>query len=51
MEQYKDNYNIENKCVAFLVTIKHEQGEKIMFRVNNIKELWKEIKHFAVVYK
>ena len=51
VEQYQDDIGIENKCVAFLVIIEHGQGKKTMFRANNEKELWKEIKHFAMVYK
>jgi hypothetical protein len=51
VEQYQDKMSIENRCVAFLVTIEHGQGRKTMFRANNEKELWQEIKHLAIVYK
>ena len=51
IEQYQDKMYIENRCVAFLVTIEHGQGRKTMFRVDKEKDLWKEIKHFAMVYK
>jgi hypothetical protein len=51
VEQYQDGIIIENKCIAFLITIEHGQGRKTMFRVNNIRQLWKEIKHFSMIYK
>jgi len=51
VEQYQDDSGIDNKCVAFLVTIEHGQGRKTMFRANSERDLWKEIKHFAMVYK
>jgi hypothetical protein len=51
VEQRQEGAFIENKCVAFLVTIEHGQGRKTMFRADSVRELWKEIKHHTITYK
>lgn len=49
--QYKEGDMTTNKTLGFLVEIRTGHRKQIMFRANNIRDLWKMIKHETMIYK